>query len=68
VDKIPVAEGVKKWASEGAGKAYLPARGLGGSGTKPPTGAKPQPAGSKSAQLAQAKKDLASFFSGQGQS
>lgn len=68
VDKIPVAEGVKKWANEGPGKAYLPARGVGGSGTKPPAGGKPPVAGSKAQQLANAKKDLAAFFSGQGQS
>jgi hypothetical protein len=69
VDKIPVADGVRKWATEGAGKAYLPARGVGGSGTKPPTGAKPPAAGNRNERIASAKKDLvAAFFGGQGQS
>ena len=63
VDKIPVAEGVKKWASEGGGKAYLPAKGLGGSGGKPPVGAGKQPVG-KGAAVAQAKQDLVSVFFG----
>lgn len=63
VDKLPLAEGVKKWANEGPGKAYLPARGVGGSGTKPPVnGGKPPAPGGKGVAAQQAKRDLAAFF------
>jgi hypothetical protein len=68
VDKVPVAEGVKKWATEGAGKAYLPARGVGGSGTKTVPGAKTTVAGNKHERVASAKKDLVAAFFGNGTS
>jgi predicted RNase H-like nuclease (RuvC/YqgF family) len=65
VDKIPVTEGVKAWA-ESDGRAYLPARGVGGAGTKPPARGAPSPKAdtSKGAKIAQAKNDLAKMFFG----
>lgn len=67
VDKLPVAEGVKAWA-EAEGKAYLPARGVGGAGTKPTargTGSKPSGEG-KNTKIQAAKQDLARLFFNRG--
>lgn len=64
VDKIPVADGIKKWV-ENEGKAYLPAKGVGGAGTKPPVGPRNGSAPKDKAAAARAaKQDLVAFFTG----
>lgn len=63
-DKSPVGEGIKRWADTEAGKAFLPPKGVGGSGNKGGGNARGPKATTRAERVAEARNALVAAFGG----